>query len=206
MFLVGFVGLVMVHEIGHALVVWRFGHSVSVIEATGFGGACQWSGNASPFEESAIAWGGVLAQAVLLALAYAWLALSGPPTSSEEWTLVQLATRTNLWLIFVNLMPMPPLDGAKAWRIFAHWRERRNPGVPYGSWRDPTPMSQRAWFESLLRASKRRRPKAKRERVPVEVDREPLDPERELSPEAKRAIDDVLAKVRAEAAVKKDEN
>jgi len=201
-FLAGYVGLVLLHEIGHALVVWRYGHSVTIIEATGFGGTCHWSGNATPFEESAIAWGGVLAQAALLAGAYAWVAWGSPPASAAEWTLIQLATSTNLWLIAVNLMPVPPLDGAKAWQIFANWRSRGNAGVPFGSWKDPSSMSQRAWFEGAKRASKRRRPRPP-ERIEVYAD--PVDPEGELNPDAKRAIDDMLAKVRAEASVKKDD-
>jgi hypothetical protein len=196
-FLLGFVGLVLIHETGHAVVVWRFGHDVSVIEATGFGGTCHWSGNATPFEESAIAWGGVLAQSVLAAFGYAWLTWGPPPASDAAWTLLQLATRANLWLIAINLMPMPPLDGAKAWLIFARWRDRGVSGTPYGSWRDPSPMAQRAWFERVKRASKRRRAAPEQEKF-----REPADLERELSPEAKRAIDDVLAKIRE---TKKDE-
>jgi len=203
-FMLGFVGLVLLHEIGHGLVVWRFGHSVSVIEATGFGGTCHWSGNATPFEESAIAWGGVLAQAVLLVCAYGWLALVGPPPSAAGWTLLELATRTNLWLIAVNLMPVPPLDGARAWKIFAHWRERGKSGVPYGSWRDSSPMAQRTWYERAVRASKRRR-RAEREREQRNAAREPSDPERELSPEAKRAIDEVLAKIKKPVPEKKQE-
>jgi hypothetical protein len=201
-FLVGYVGLVLLHEIGHALVVWRYGHSVTIIEATGFGGTCHWSGNATPFEESAIAWGGVLAQAALLAGAYAWAAWGSPPASAAEWTLIHLATSTNLWLIAVNLMPVPPLDGAKAWQIFANWRSRGNAGVPHGSWKDPSSMSQRAWFDGVKRASKRRKPRPPKR---IEVYADPVDPEGELSPDAQRAIDDMLAKVRAEASVKKDD-
>jgi stage IV sporulation protein FB len=202
-FLLGYVGLVLLHELGHALVAWRFGHSVEIIEATGFGGTCHWSGNATPFEESAIAWGGVLAQAVLLVLAHGWLKWGSPPTSAAEWTLLSLATGTNLWLIAVNLMPIPPLDGAKAWQILRNWRERGTAGQPYGSWKDPTSMSQRAWFEGAKRASKRRRPKAKRPPVAVEAYADPQDPEQELSPDAKRAIDEMLKKIQVDASNKK---
>jgi hypothetical protein len=191
-YLAGFVVLVLIHEFGHAFVVWRFGHSVSVIEATGFGGTCHWSGNATPFEEAAIAWGGVLAQALVLALAYAWLALQGPPASEAGWTLTQLATRTNLWLIAVNLMPVPPLDGARAWQIFGLWRERRSPRVPHGSWHDPTPLAQRTWLERLWRRSKPRRARPQKR----EDFGDPPDLERELSPEAKRALDDMLKRIR----------
>jgi hypothetical protein len=204
-FMLGYVGLVLLHETGHALMAWRYGHSVEIIEATGFGGTCHWSGNATPFEESAIAWGGVLAQAVLLVCAHAWLMWGTPATSAAEWTLLSLATRTNLWLIAINLMPMPPLDGARAWQILKNWRERGTTGVPYGSWKDASSLSQRAWFDGVARASKRRKPSAKRERVPAPAYTDPRDPQGELSPDAQRAIDDMLAKVRAEASGKKED-
>ena len=61
--------IVLVHEFGHALVVQYYRHRVVSIDVTGFGGLCHWSGSPTRFERAAIAWGGVLAQAVLLAAA-----------------------------------------------------------------------------------------------------------------------------------------
>lgn len=205
-FLLGFLGLVLLHETGHALLVWRFGHSVSVIEVTGLGGICRWSGNASPFEASAIAWGGVLAQGVLLATAHAWLLVNGAPTSHAAATLIALATDTNLWLMAINLMPIAPLDGAKAWQIFANWRDRGEKGLPYGTWRDASRMAGRRWLEGAERAARQRagaRPRPPPRRPPRAVDAPPLTGE--PSPEAQRAIDALLQRVLAETEAKKDD-
>ncbi len=151
--ILGFVALVLLHELGHALMAWHYGHQVRSIEVTGLGGACSWSGNATPFEEAAIAWGGVLVQGALYAGAWGWLRLAGPPESAFAWGLLSAFTGTNLWLIAINLMPIPPLDGAKAWTIFGAWRERRTGGVPYGSWRDDGPNAQRAWLDGMAKKS-----------------------------------------------------
>ena len=200
-FLLGFCGLVLLHEVGHALVAWRLGHSVSVIEVTGLGGICAWSGNATPFERAAIAWGGVLAQACLLIATTIALWLLGSPASRAGVDLMHLATGTNLWLIAVNLIPVPPLDGAQAWRIFTTFRQRHGRQVPHGSWRDATPMTQRNWLDGAKRAAERRGAPSRRSHLSV-VRRPPSDPENleeALSPEARRAIEEALRRIRVES-------
>jgi Zn-dependent protease len=120
-FWVAFVLLVLVHELGHALVVRRLGHLPLGIEVTGFGGLCRWDGSrANDLHRTIIAWGGVLAQAVLLVLTYAYSFIAGPPRSIEEYQIVSAFTRTNIHLILLNLLPFPPLDGAQAWNILGH--------------------------------------------------------------------------------------
>ncbi len=132
-FWLAFILIVLVHELGHAAMVWRYRHRVMSIDVTGFGGLCRWSGQPSRFERAAIAWGGVLAQALLLVVALILL-LTG------VWTVVpgggQLAgalIHTNLMIMVLNLVPLPPLDGAEAWRIlgmvpdlFTRHRARRH--------------------------------------------------------------------------------
>jgi peptidase M50B-like protein len=126
-----FVLLVLIHDAGHALMARWTGHRVVAWELTGIGGVCRWRGSASPAQRALIAWGGVLAQA-LVALA-TWLATSlfGGPTSPWGETIVSTLIETNLWVMALNLLPIPPLDGAIAWGLFGHigdsWRaaERR---------------------------------------------------------------------------------
>jgi stage IV sporulation protein FB len=136
-FWLGFFVLVLVHELGHAFYVQRYGHRVLSIEVTGFGGLCRWSGAATPYERAAIAWGGVVAQGLLLLAALAVLLALGPPRALWSAELAHVFTRTNLWLIGLNLLPFRPLDGAEAWPlaryVFDRLRERRGPGRP------PTP-------------------------------------------------------------------
>src|ERR1700679_842642 len=60
----GFVLVVLLHEIGHALVVKHYGLTVEGIDLHAYGGVCRWSGEATRWERTAIAWGGVSIQAL----------------------------------------------------------------------------------------------------------------------------------------------
>jgi stage IV sporulation protein FB len=124
MFWLGFVLLVFLHELGHAVLVTRLRHRVVAIDITGFGGMCRWSGAATPIERAIISWGGVLAQLAALvvatSLAVAMPGLRHGPAAS----LLSVFLHTNLWLIGLNLLPFPPLDGATAWRIIPLLRRR----------------------------------------------------------------------------------
>ena len=124
-FWLGFFLLVLLHELGHAVLVQRYRLHVEAVEVHGLGGVCRYSGYPSPLERSVIAWGGVLAQALLLFATLATVWLLGAPASTFGRELVSAFTMTNLVLIGLNLLPVPPLDGAEAWKVFAHWRVRR---------------------------------------------------------------------------------
>jgi Zn-dependent protease len=116
-FWVGFLLLLLVHELGHAALVRKYGHRVLSVDITGFGGLCRWSGWASPNQRGVIAWGGVLAQAALLVVVLAALLVVGLPSTWFGAELVSVLVWTNLWLIGLNLLPFPPLDGAEAWPL-----------------------------------------------------------------------------------------
>lgn len=107
--------LVLVHELGHAAMVRRYRHRVLSVEVTGFGGLCRWAGNATPYERGAIAWGGVLAQMALLVATLGYVMLAGAPRTFVGADLYEVFVGTNLRLALLNLLPMPPLDGAEAW-------------------------------------------------------------------------------------------
>lgn len=124
-FWLGFFLLVLIHETGHALLVRRYRLHVEAVEVHGLGGQCRYSGHPTPVERSVIAWGGVLAQGVLLLLTVAMVWLLGSPTSAFGAELVHAFTMTNLILAGINLLPIPPLDGAEAWKLLSLWRDRR---------------------------------------------------------------------------------
>ena len=122
----GYLLLVLLHELGHAGVVRYHGHEVESIDVHGLGGLCRWSGLATPIERATIAWGGVWTQMVIFAGAHAALAGLGEPTSSFWAQMAVAATSVNLWLMAINLIPLPPLDGAEAWSLFPLlWARRR---------------------------------------------------------------------------------
>jgi Zn-dependent protease len=126
-----FVALILIHELGHALFVLRFKLGLSEIAVHGAGGYCRHERAGSRFEESAIAWGGVLAQLLLLLCVEGALLGLGPPTSGPAAEVVYVLTEANLWLIVINLIPIEPLDGAKAWpllgMLLTRLRERSRP-------------------------------------------------------------------------------
>lgn len=197
--LLGFTILVVLHELGHAIVVALCRHRVVAVEVTGLGGVCRWSGNATPFEESLIAWGGVLAQLVVWIAAELWLSFGGGPRSLFTAEMLGVFTETNLWLMAVNLIPVEPLDGARAWRIFQSWNDRGPRGLPHGTWRDHSRNAGRHWYDRLLR--KRDSDKSKRPRI------EPDDRvDRPLSTEGKRAIDELLRHTTGEVPARRDDD
>jgi Zn-dependent protease len=120
-----FLALVLIHELGHAAVVLACGRRVVGIEVLAFGGVCRWSGEATPMQRALIAWGGVLAQVVLYAATWGVVLATGGPTSRFGMELVSVFTQTNLWVAMLNLLPIPPLDGAIAWSIVGVWKARR---------------------------------------------------------------------------------
>ncbi len=120
----GFVVLILLHEMGHALLVMRYGLGVSSIDLHAYGGVCRWSGLATERQRSVIAWGGVLAQLVLLVLTASIVAVVGLPRSLFVRELVQVFTTTNVWLILLNLLPFAPLDGAEAWKLVSELKRR----------------------------------------------------------------------------------
>lgn len=141
-FWLGFVLVVLVHEAGHAILVRVYGQHVLAIDITGFGGLTRWTGATTALQRSVIAWGGVLAQGVLLAATLGVLAVAGPPRSIASAELASVLTTTNLWIIGLNLLPLPPLDGALAWRLFPALAQRfrdRGPRRPQGAPRGRAP-------------------------------------------------------------------
>lgn len=121
----GFVLLIALHELGHAFVVKRAGLTNLGIDLTGFGGQCRWAGAPTPIERALVAWGGVLAQAVVLMVTGTLVLALGSPTTPWLADLSYAFLWINLCLIAINLIPFPPLDGAEAWPLFGHLRRRR---------------------------------------------------------------------------------
>jgi Zn-dependent protease len=116
-FWLGFALLVLVHEIGHALLVRRSRCQVVAIEVHALGGVCRWQGDPTPKQRAQIAWGGVLAQALLFVAVAIALELDGDPRSMFARDLVDAFVSANVLLIVLNLIPLPPFDGAQAWKF-----------------------------------------------------------------------------------------
>jgi stage IV sporulation protein FB len=122
----GWILVVLLHELGHAFWVVRYRMKLADVFVHGAGGHCDWSGNASPWQRCIIAWGGIMGQAVLGVVAFTSLQFV-PITSTFVMDLAYVLTWNNLFLVAVNLIPLEPLDGVRAWRIGALLRA--------GAWR-----------------------------------------------------------------------
>jgi Zn-dependent protease len=122
---IAFVFLVIVHELGHAVLVRRYGLRVLSVDVHGLGGACQWVGQTSDVNRAKIAWGGIVAQALLL-VATTLVAPVVPPNPAVG-QIVQTWTAVNLLVMAFNLLPLRGLDGAEAWTLF-RWRNVRGFG------------------------------------------------------------------------------
>jgi stage IV sporulation protein FB len=120
----GFAALVLLHEAGHAYLVRRYRLPVRSIDLTGFGGLTRWTGATTEYQRSVIAWGGVAAQALLLVATLLVVLVTGWPTSWVGHALASVFIRTNLVIMALNLLPIPPFDGAEAWRLPARWLDR----------------------------------------------------------------------------------
>lgn len=116
--------LILIHEAGHAYVVRRVGARALALDVLGFGGLCWWEGSVTPIQRACIAWGGVWAQMVVLAIAGAGVLVLGMPSHPFAAQMVEVALWSNLWLIGLNLLPIPPLDGKEAWSLFPLLRRR----------------------------------------------------------------------------------
>lgn len=134
----GVVFLILVHEYGHALVARRVGAYPLGIEIHGMGGLCRCAGYTTPIGRACIASGGVWAQGIVLVAAIAIGAIVEPPEGTPLGELLVVLVVSNVVMAVFNLIPIPPLDGAEAWklpwllgqqawrRLRSTWKERSN--------------------------------------------------------------------------------
>jgi len=113
---VAFVFLVLAHELGHGALVRKYGLQVVSVDVHALGGVCWWVGQTHEVNRAKIAWGGVLAQLVILVIACC-LAPALPPNALLG-QIVQTWTASNVLIMAINLLPIAPLDGAEAWTLF----------------------------------------------------------------------------------------
>jgi Zn-dependent protease len=131
-FWLAFAALILLHELGHALVIVRYRLGLSEIALHGAGGHCRHERSGTRFEEGIVAWGGVLAQLTLYVVTQLCASLFGPITSPQLATLHYVFTDINLWVAALNLIPFEPLDGAKAWPVVGSLLARLRRSNPAG--------------------------------------------------------------------------
>lgn len=130
--LVAVVALHIVHESGHVILARRYHLYVESVTLLGLHGRTELGTNGTLRESVLIAWGGVIAQ--LLLLFVSWLAIWLLPAFSGflGWLLLPVGvvfTEWNIFLILVALLPIGPTDGGLTWRgppmLWREWTARR---------------------------------------------------------------------------------
>jgi Zn-dependent protease len=123
-------GVILLHEIGHAAMARRLGYGAPVIRLSFMHGVCEVDAPESRRDAIFIAWGGVLAQ---LAVAIPLVALEqvrGAMAQPFVAIVIVAFGNASLVIALLNLLPMPGLDGATAWRIVPMlWRDWRARGT-----------------------------------------------------------------------------
>jgi stage IV sporulation protein FB len=155
--------LLLAHELGHAAVaVWRR-VPVRDLQLFFLHGFCT---HDEPYDEEddvLIAWGGVGAQlAVLIAAAgaSALIAALAPIASEIAAPVFYALIETNLLIMVINLVPVAPLDGAKAWRAIPILRAR----VRESSWGPRV-----RWFLDARERARSKRLAAESERIAGDI-------------------------------------
>jgi Zn-dependent protease len=125
--LASFLGVTLLHELGHAAVAHHFGYAVEGIWLAAVHGRCEFQAPETSWEHSLIAWGGVAAQLAvaspLLVFDAFWqrsLGILGP--------VVLILGYYSCVTVLLNLLPVRGLDGQLAWRIIRLLRQRHEAG------------------------------------------------------------------------------
>lgn len=113
-FVAAYVGLIILHEMGHALLARRAGGHVESIDLHILGGICRFSG-VQPKQLAFISTGGLAAQLLLFAVAAPlWFAV-GATTGPAFQQIFGVAVHLNAAIFLLNALPVPPLDGSVFW-------------------------------------------------------------------------------------------
>jgi Zn-dependent protease len=120
--LIAYGALVVLHEGGHVVVAQAMGCRVHSMEIGAIHGVTIHDAPVLERQAVAIAWAGVVAQVIVGVPVWAWLhGFAGRAAHLVGPALVVLGP-VNAAVAIVNLLPIPGLDGAMAWRVF---RRRR---------------------------------------------------------------------------------
>lgn len=120
----GYVLVVLLHEMGHAFLARRYGLAVKEIMLHGLGGHCAYVGYPTPWQRAVIASGGVVVQAILLAI-FVPLYLLLPVGGVNQAAFFSVMVFTNLFLILFNLIPIAPLDGHQIAKLPGLYRKQK---------------------------------------------------------------------------------
>jgi len=133
-------GVILLHECGHLVAAQRKGCAVWSIELYPIWGITRFAEPYSRYDHCIIAWGGVVAQALVAVPLLVWVEVFGYTRFQVVNAILAIFGFFSLSTIVFNLLPIRPLDGAIAWGLFPAFFKRsstrpakREPG--WRSWR-----------------------------------------------------------------------
>jgi stage IV sporulation protein FB len=113
-----YIAIIFVHEVGHAAIARRLGFDVTAIRIGLLHGRCEYEHPDSAWDASLVSWGGILAQLLIAALVFAIAGVVSGSLSDRFGPIVIFLGYMNIIIAAVNLTPRAPFDGYLAWRIF----------------------------------------------------------------------------------------
>ena len=110
--LLSYLSVLLIHECGHMIAAQRRRYKVWSIELYPIFGFCRFEEPWSRLDACAIAWGGVVAQAVIGIPLVAWVVVFGYTRFEPINAVFALLGFYSLCVAACNLIPAEPLDGA----------------------------------------------------------------------------------------------
>jgi len=137
--LAAYYGVILLHECGHMLAAQRKRCTVFSIDLYPIWGLTHFSEPYSRRDRCVVAWGGVVAQAIVAVPIIILVEIFGYTRFAPVNAILVLFGFFSLGMAGFNLIPVPPLDGATALRLLPSLFER--PQVP----RNMRKPSWRSW-------------------------------------------------------------
>ena len=127
--------VLLIHEAGHLIAAQSKGCQVLSIELYPICGVTRFETPRSRRDHCVIAWGGVVAQAIIFCPLIGWLLTHGYTRVEGINMIFAILGFFSLGVAIFNLLPFRPLDGATAWRlipeVFAGRRKKFPPKPSY---------------------------------------------------------------------------
>jgi membrane-associated protease RseP (regulator of RpoE activity) len=121
---ISWLALILLHECGHMVAAHRMRSKVLNIELYPIHGLCRFEQPWSRFNHCVIAWGGVIAQAVVAIPVLLWLEVFGYTRFPAVNAVLGILGPYSLAITLFNLIPAGRLDGVMAWKIIPEFVHR----------------------------------------------------------------------------------
>lgn len=123
--LAAYLGLLIIHESGHLIMARRRGYQAFSMALYPIFGLAHFEAPDSRIDRALIAWGGVLAQIAVAVPLTLYVVLAGYTRFEALNAVLVILGGYSLLAAVFNLLPVPPLDGSKAWDLIPAWFEQR---------------------------------------------------------------------------------